>query len=423
MDNEQQLLGQVSCVCIKRNGDKFNKENVLLKEHNLEIYVNKTRKLISLCTNDCIKELIVGRLFTEGLINTLEEISEISVLDGNNKAYVTINSCDNIPAKMLSSISYPDEWIFDMADKLEAGMPLYEKTHGIHSCFLYNNGKLLFACEDIGRHNAMDKAIGYALLNQIELSECSIYSSGRVPSDMIKKVIKAGIPIFVSKGIPTEDSIELAKMHRITLICGARRDKMSIYTDYRKKEIDALILAGGKSSRMGGKHKGNLMCENETFVQRLINEMTKVSDKIWLSYGNTVHAEYDKCRIVQDIHTDCGPIGGIHAGLSEAENEKAIIVACDMPFMRAEFFGNLMEQMDEETDIIVPVVDGRIHPLAAIYKKRILPVVESQIQSGNYRLRKILDQVNTKYIDVSDDARMVEMLRNINTVEEYQQIN
>ena len=78
--------------------------------------------------------------------------------------------------------------------------------------------------------------------------------------------------------------------------------------------------------------------------------------------------------------------------------------------------------MDRIKDVIVPVVDGRIHPLAAIYKKRILPVVEVQIQSGNYRLRHIFDQVNTKYIDVSDDARMVEMLKNINTVEEYQQM-
>lgn len=422
MDNTQQLLKQKSCICITRTGEECYKENTLLKEHNLEICVNRTKKLTSLCTNEHMKELIVGRLFTEGLITCLKEIEEMTLSENDTQASVKINRCGSAAEKIFSTIPYPNEWVFDMADKLENGMPLYEKTRGIHSCFLYKDGELLFACEDIGRHNAMDKVIGYAILHHINLSKCAVYSSGRVPSDMMKKVIRAGIPVFVSKGIPTADAINLARMHRITLICGARRDKMSIYTDYRKKEIDALILAGGKSSRMGGNHKGNLLFGEETFIQHIVREMAHVSDQIWISYGNEVHAEYENCKIVQDIYKDCGPMGGIHAGLNKAENEKVIIVACDMPFMRAEFFERLLCEMEDVTDVIIPVVEGRIHPLAAVYKKRILPVVEAQIQSGNYRLRHILDQVNTKYVDVSDNAEMVEMLRNINNIDEYQEL-
>lgn len=419
MENKQQLLKQESCICITRTGDECYKETMLLKEHSLEICVNGISQLTSLCTNEYIEELIVGRLFTEGLINCLEEISEMTLSENDTQANVKINGCGSMAEKTFSTNPYLNEWIFDMADRLEKGMPLYEKTHGIHSCFLYKDGELLFACEDIGRHNAMDKVIGYALLQHINLSQCAVYSSGRVPSDMMKKVIRAGIPVFVSKGIPTADAIKLAKQHKITLICSARRDKMCIYTDYRKKEVDALILAGGKSSRMGGNHKGNLLLGEETFVQHIVREMAPISDQIWISYGNEVHAEYENCKIVQDIYKDCGPMGGIHAGLKKAENEKVIIVACDMPFMRAEFFERLLREMEDATDVIIPIVDGRIHPLAAVYKKRILPVVETQIQSGNYRLRHILDQVNTKYVDVSDNAEMVEMLRNINNTNDY----
>ena len=418
----KQLLRQETCICIKRDGEKDCKETILLKEHNLEIFVNETIKINSLCTNDYIKELVVGRLITESVINTPEEIVQIVLSENGSTAKVTIKHPADVPERTFATVSYLNEWVFAMADKLENGMPLYEKTHGIHSCFLYENDNLLFACEDIGRHNAMDKVIGYALLNHIELSKCAVYSSGRVPSDMIRKVIQAGIPVLVSKGIPTADSIELAKQHQITLICGARKDKMSIYTDFRKKGADALILAGGKSSRMGGRHKGSLRYENETFVQRLVHEVTDIADQIWISYGDTVHAEYSNCKIVNDVYADCGPMGGIHAGLSKAENENVIIIACDMPFMRADFFKKLLQEMTEETDVIIPMVDGRIHPLAAVYKKRILPVVDTQLQRGQYRLRHIFDQVNTKYVEVGDDAEMVKMLRNINTPEDYRQM-
>ena len=89
--------------------------------------------------------------------------------------------------------------------------------------------------------------------------------------------------------------------------------------------VDAVILAGGKSSRMGGRHKGNLICAEETFTKHMLNEVSKVADHVWISYGKEVHEKYEGCEIIQDKYLDCGPIGGIHAGLSEAKNEKVII--------------------------------------------------------------------------------------------------
>jgi FdhD protein len=109
-------------------------------------------------------------------------------------------------------------------------MPLHSETFATHSCFLAQGEKLLFACEDIGRHNALDKAIGYALRHDIDLKTCIAYSSGRIPTDMVEKVIRAGIPVFASKASPTQEAIALANAYGVTLICGARSDRMKQYT-------------------------------------------------------------------------------------------------------------------------------------------------------------------------------------------------
>jgi len=73
--------------------------------------------------------------------------------------------------------------------------------------------------------------------NKIDLRQCALYTSGRVPADMVDKVITAGIPVLVSKGMPTFQAVELAKDAEITLVCGARRDQMRIYVDNRGKKF------------------------------------------------------------------------------------------------------------------------------------------------------------------------------------------
>ena len=149
--------------------------------------------------------------------------------------------------------------------------------------------------------------------------------------------------------------------------------------------------------------------------------MRKVAGQVWISYGANIRESFEGCRIVQDEYRDCGPIGGIHAALKNAEADQVILAACDMPFMCAEFFEMLLDQMEAGVDGVVPKeADGRLHPLAAAYRRGILPVVEEQIQSGNYRLRDMLNRVNFRYVEV--DGEWLNMLKNVNTVEEYKNL-
>lgn len=111
---------------------------------------------------------------------------------------------------------------------------MHRQTGGTHSCYLGVRDKYVCSMEDIGRHNALDKCIGYALLEQLELSECILFTTGRIPTDMVQKVIAAGIPVLASKAVPTDQAIELAKKYHLNLICRAWPDRMEIYHDARK---------------------------------------------------------------------------------------------------------------------------------------------------------------------------------------------
>ena len=75
----------------------------------------------------------------------------------------------------------------------------------------------LYRCEDLGRHNALDKAVGCALTEGVPLAECVLFTSGRVPVDMVRKAIRAGVPALVSKSMPTVQSLELAEEYGLKL--------------------------------------------------------------------------------------------------------------------------------------------------------------------------------------------------------------
>ena len=96
------------------------------------------------------------------------------------------------------------------------GLPLYRATHAVHSCLLLRAGKILYRCEDLGRHNALDKAVGCALTEGVPLAECVLFTSGRVPVDMVRAgeqeyahgtVAGAGRGIWIETAHPAKEMI------------------------------------------------------------------------------------------------------------------------------------------------------------------------------------------------------------------------
>lgn len=227
------LTTECSHTHISRDGIVKEQKEEILNEHALTVEVNGNNLLHIVCLPQFLPELVLGRLCSEGIISSTDDVKELTISQDGEIASVflssTVSSIPKEPA-VLTSIDWKPEWIFALADKFAEGMPLHEKTWATHSCILAVQDKILFDCEDIGRHNALDKVIGYALRNQIPLSKCTIYSSGRVPLDMAMKAIRAGVPLYVSKAAPTQKTIKAAKKYNLTLICAARRDRMKLFS-------------------------------------------------------------------------------------------------------------------------------------------------------------------------------------------------
>ena len=250
------LLEPSTFQFISREGFTREDREPVLKEHLMDVYINDQLTMKLICIPQYLAELVLGRLLTEGMVHGPEDVAQIYVCEYGSRAKVLLKETKRNDSKEyvevtptcctgnhilnnyfqhqesfppVAPISWKASHVFALADRFAEGMPLHQKTWATHSCFLAQGGDLLFQCEDIGRHNAMDKAIGYALRHHIDLGKCMVYSSGRIPTDMAMKAIRAGIPVLASKASPSKEAVILAKEYGLTLVCAARRDRMKVF--------------------------------------------------------------------------------------------------------------------------------------------------------------------------------------------------
>lgn len=183
------------------------------------------------CTRQYLAELILGRLLTAGVIEDAGRVEPVCVSRSGRAGKVILKGERGLPEEDLRPVSpilWQKEWIFALADRFAEGMPIHQETFATHSCFLSVKGELLFECEDIGRHNAFDKVIGYALRHKIDLGQCIVYLSGRIPADMAVKAVRAGILVLAAKAAATREAAGIAGRYGLTLICSARRDVLRV---------------------------------------------------------------------------------------------------------------------------------------------------------------------------------------------------
>ena len=230
-------IDQRRVTVIRADGTKTVEDRFLLVEHPLTVIVNERPVYRLICIRDHIRELVVGRLYTDRLISSLHDIRKLYICHEEYEARVFLKydvewesalSLRPEASCCTSNYLFKKEWIFKLAGSFTEGTPFHQLTQGNHSCLLSVKGEIVFSCEDIGRHNAVDKAVGYALYHDIMLSDCMLYISGRVPVDMVEKVIAAGIPVLVTKAVATAESAALARKKGLILICRAYQDQFEI---------------------------------------------------------------------------------------------------------------------------------------------------------------------------------------------------
>ena len=181
------------------------------------------------------------------------------------------------------------------------------------------------------------------------------------------------------------------------------------------------ILAGGKSTRMG-QNKALMTINEKRFIDRIADELGSFSE-VLISAAQKGDYEDTGLTVVYDEHKEIGPMEGIYQILRAAKEDYVFICAADMPFVTKELVSYMVEFISSDYDCYVMMDEQHIHPLCAIYSKKILDVIEKQIAQGSsYRLMNILNQVRTKYIKLEFTCFDKKVVKNINTRQEYQKL-
>ena len=191
-----------------RNGEILDAKDEVALEHHFTIPLHKGGSVEATCSPTYVDEFILGRRYL------LDDLMQ--------KEYP--------PQPKESLTAVETESILRMVQELfETPGDLFQSTGCAHSCALVTDGQVQCYREDIGRHNALDKIIGYALKNGIPISGSIVFSSGRISQDYLEKVIKAGFRIVVSRAAVTASAVALARKENITMLGFIRRNGGNIY--------------------------------------------------------------------------------------------------------------------------------------------------------------------------------------------------
>jgi len=253
-------------------GAKFvPSEARLVVEKELPVYVNGEHLATASLVPSMEKEFVIGYLFAQGFIGGAGEVEGLDITDEG--AYAILAGPGNAPDRkkkasyrivsgggrtayfesgtfppIESGLKLERKEIFRAMNTLFEKASLYDETRGVHVAALFD-GKtnLLSVVEDMGRHNTLDKLIGYALLNKIDCSRTFVASTGRMASEMVVKICRAGIPLVATKTAVTDEGLRIAEEHGLTVIGFVRDAGSRMHTDMELrvfKEAEMRIYTG-----------------------------------------------------------------------------------------------------------------------------------------------------------------------------------
>jgi FdhD protein len=257
----EKLYGTFDVKEILADGDKaklVDVEKDVIGEISLKIYINGTEYASLLCLNQLTEELAIGFLYSEGVIDTFQDIASISynerlfavmielaagksvdkceslrsVTSGCGKCFTYINPLKH---DKFIALSYDKKFalsnIMQAMKDFERRSEIYKTIGGVHSV-LFQHDEFTVFNEDIGRHNCFDKINGELLRkNKMNLVQNAIlFVSGRVSSEIITKVIRMGVPVLVSRSTPTAAAVNLAREYNITLMGYVRKESGFVYS-------------------------------------------------------------------------------------------------------------------------------------------------------------------------------------------------
>src|SRR5213593_1376489 len=236
----------------KVRGDRAEEATAeVVREQPLTLYVNGERFLTLLCSPMKLEALIIGYLWMEKVIEGVADVQQVEVSPVDGRADVRLTRPVTLPTERIltsgcgGGITFridhrlfprlsstlrvaPETLALRMKDLFAAAIH-YRASRGIHGAALSDAERLLVVAEDVGRHNAVDKVKGEALLRGIPTEGLILLSTGRVSSEMLLKAARMGVPLVASRTSPTEMAVALAEQLNVT-VCGyVRGDSLNLY--------------------------------------------------------------------------------------------------------------------------------------------------------------------------------------------------
>jgi FdhD protein len=239
-------------VCLKLDGEEIRESmDCVVEESPLSIFINGRHFVTAMTSPNMVEEFILGYLFSERIINGLPDVESMEIegrvarliISNPIKAIVprkpVVSGCGGI-ATFLDESKLPQinsDLLVDKNAIYEAMKAIFESelhasTGGVHSVGLFDEGGAICICDDIGRHNALDKAVGFGLIRGLDFSKTFVVSTGRISSEMALKCSVADIPLIASRGATTSLALVIAERTGLTVIGFVRTRRMNIYTNW-----------------------------------------------------------------------------------------------------------------------------------------------------------------------------------------------
>jgi FdhD protein len=268
-----------------RDGEVHQTLDYLVAEEPLEIRVNGQPLTVTMRTPGNDLELTAGFLLTEGMvqhgrqIEGLEHAQSAQQSTGNvvevrlapdvefdherlQRNFFAASSCGicgkaSIETVRVRGIRAPNpefriapEVLCQLPETLREAQPIFSRTGGLHGAALFNpQGELIEVREDVGRHNAVDKLIGWALLNQMEnLGNYLMLVSGRGGFEIVQKCLVAGVPLLASVSAPSGLAVRLAREFQLTLVGFLRGRRFVVYAGEERLSLSRVPVSGGSSN-------------------------------------------------------------------------------------------------------------------------------------------------------------------------------
>lgn len=251
---------EVDIIKIDVSNKKAQKtRDIVAQESPLHVFLNRTHYVTILCSPTKLKELALGHALSEGIVESIKEVEMVSLEEErvcriklsrtvdlkkrlklvSHLSRVILSACGSdqpyVPSERLtkieSNLKIKATTILECTVQLNFAAKIFRRTGGVHAAAIHmSNGDTVAFAEDVGRHNAVDKVIGIAALNETNLEKCFLTLTGRLTSDIVQKAVRVGLPLVSSLAAAIDSGIAVAKDANLTLTGFARGKRMNVYS-------------------------------------------------------------------------------------------------------------------------------------------------------------------------------------------------